>query len=157
MNHNLLGMMVAAAVFAAPGLAGAAPESDEVPLTLTGCVVAGEAKDSFLLTNVAVEEESAAPSNAFYRFDSTKDFKDHVGHRVEVRGKVDLDDLDKGKLEVEVDKGGTAKTKITSERRTVEVDQNVWFGSLGAMTIKADVPTYKFDVDTVKRLEGNCK
>ena len=29
--------------------------------------------------------------------------------------------------------------------------------ALGAMKLKAEVPTYKFDVDKVKRLEGNCR
>ena len=156
MNHKLFGIFAAAALFAAPGLGVAGPDLDDVPLTLAGCVVAGEGKDSFLLTHVVVESESVAPSNACYRFDSTKELKDHVGHRVEVSGKADLADLDKGKLEVKVDKKGNAKTKITSERRTVEVNDNVWFGSQGSMKIKADVPTYKFEVDKVKRLEGNC-
>ena len=157
MKHNLLGIVAATALAAAPVMVAAAPELDEVPLTLTGCVVAGEAKDSFLLTHVVVEGDSVAPSNAFYRFDSTKDLKDRVGQRVEVTGKADLADLDKGELEVKVDKKGNAKTKISSERRTVEVGDNLWFGSPGSMKIKADVPTYKFEVDKVKRLEGNCK
>ena len=40
--------------------------------------------------------------------------------------------------------------------RTVKVDDHVWFGSLGAMKLDAEVATYKFDVDSVKPLEGNC-
>ncbi len=73
---------------------------DDVPLTLSGCVVAGEAKDSYLLTNVVVDGTTLAPTNAFYRFNTTKGLKGYVGRRVEVRGKADLDDVDKGKVKV---------------------------------------------------------
>jgi hypothetical protein len=134
----------------------APPDMEDVPLTLTGCVIAGEAKDSYMLTNVVIDGTTLAPAHAFYRFDTTKGLKEHVGRRVEVKGKADLDDVDKGKLKMKVDKDGRATTEITSERRTVKVNETVWFGSLGAMKLTADVPTYKFDVDSVKRLEGNC-
>ena len=45
---------------------------DDVPLTLSGCVVAGEAKDSYLLTNVVLDETTLASPHAFYRFNTTK-------------------------------------------------------------------------------------
>jgi hypothetical protein len=131
-----------------------APDMKDVPLTLTGCVVAGESKDSFLLTNVTIDGTTAAPTNAFYRFDSSKDLKDRVGRRVEVRGKADLDDVDRGELRVKAE-DGKATTEVTSERRTVKVE-DAWFGSTGSMKLKADVPTYKFKVEQVKLLEGNC-
>jgi len=134
-----------------------AADLDKVPMTLTGCVVPGEEKDSFLLTNVTVD--GPVPHNVFYRFDSTKDLKKHVGQRVEVQGYADLKDMDKGKVKVEVEDGKT-KTEVTSERKTVKVDSaDVFFGSLGAVSkgkMKADVATYKLDVESVKRLEGNC-
>lgn len=134
----------------------APPDMDSVPLTLTGCVVAGEAKDSYMLTNVTIEGTPLAPPHAFYRFNTTKGLKDHVGRRVEVKGKADLNDMDKGKLRVRVDDDGKATTEITSERRKVKVDQNVWFGSIGSLKLDADVATYKFEVEEVKRLAGNC-
>ena len=46
-------------------------------------------------------------------------------------------------------------TEVTSERRTVKVE-DAWFGSMGAMKLDAEVATYKFEVDAVKPLEGNC-
>ena len=136
----------------------AAPrDKADVPLTLSGCVVAGEAKDSYLLTNVTIEGAATAPPHAFYRFNTTKGLKDHVGRRVEVKGTADLDDMDKGKLRVNVDDDGKATTEISSERRKVKVDQNVWFGTIGSLKLNADVPTYKFQVEDVRRLEGNCE
>ena len=156
MQNKWLGFMSAAALFGAVSLVGAAPkvDVDDVALTLSGCVVAGEAKDSFLLTNVTVEGSSIAPAHAFYRFNTTKGLKDHVGRRVEVTGKADLNDIDKGKLRVRAE-DGKVKTEITSERKKVKVE-DVWFGSMGSMKIDADIPTYKFEVEKVKRLEGDC-
>jgi hypothetical protein len=132
-------------------------DTDEIPLTLSGCVMAGQAKDSYMLTNVVIDGTTAAPTNAFYRFDTTKGLKNQVGRRVEVTGSADLDDMDKGKVHVKTDDDKTT-TAVTSERRTVTVDQNVWAGSTGAMNMdmKADIATYKFKVKDVKRLEGDC-
>ena len=45
-----------------PDAAAAPPDMDDVPLTLSGCVVAGEAKDSYLLTNVVVDGTTLAPA-----------------------------------------------------------------------------------------------
>jgi len=137
-------------------VSAAPPDMDDVPLTLTGCVVAGEAKDSYLLTNVTIEDTSMAPPHAFYRFNTSKGLKDHVGRRVEVKGTADLEDMDKGRLRLRVDDTGKTTTEITSERRRVKVEQNVWFGSIGSLKLDADVPTYKFEVEGVKRLAGNC-
>jgi hypothetical protein len=134
----------------------AAPKADagDTRLTLTGCVVAGEGKDSFLLTNTMVEGN--APNNAFYRLDSTKKLKDQVGHRVEITGTADFADMDKGKVKVKTDDKGKTTTSVTSERKTVKVEDNVWFGTTGATKLRADIATYGFEVKNVKRLEGNC-
>ena len=154
---KLLGVLAIAAWTTGAGAkAAAAADMDKVPMTLTGCVVAGEAKDSFLLTNTTVD--GPVPNNVFYRFDSTKDLKSNVGKRVEVQGYAELDDMDKGKLKVKAT-DGKVETKITSERKTIKVPDDVWIGSMGAVgkaKIKADVTTYKLHVESVKRLEGNC-
>jgi hypothetical protein len=157
MQKKWLGMMAAVAMAAGySGTATAAPpDIDEVPLTLSGCVVAGEAKDSYLLTNVTVEGSSMAAPHAFYRFNTTKGFKNYVGRRVEIKGKADLDDVDKGKVKVRT-KDGEVRTEVKSEGRTVKVNDDVWFGSMGAMKVDAEIATYKFDVDSIKPLEGNC-
>jgi hypothetical protein len=156
MHTKLIGILAMSALIGGHNLtaAAAAPDMKDVPLTLSGCVVAGEAKDSYLLTNVVVDGTTLAPTNAFYRFNTTKGLKDYVGRRVEVSGKADLDDVDKGRVQMRV-KDGEVTTEVSSERRTVEI-KDAWFGSMGAMKLDAEVPTYKFDVDAVKPLEGNC-
>ena len=132
----------------------APPDMDDVPLTLSGCVVAGEAKDSYLLTNVVIDGTTLAPPHAFYRFNTTKGLKSYVGRRVEVKGKADLDDVDKGRVRVRAE-DGKVRTEVTSERRTVKAEE-AWFGSMGSLKLDAEVPTYKFEVEGVKPLEGNC-
>ena len=156
---RLLGVLAVGVCAAGIGIsaAPAAADLDKVPMTLTGCVVAGEAKDSFLLTNVTID--GPVPHNVFYRFDSDKDLKKNIGHRVEVQGYADLEDMDKGKVKVKTE-DGKVKTEVTSERKTVKVEsEDVFFASMGAVAkgkMKADVATYKLDVKSVKRLEGNC-
>ena len=156
MHTKWIGIAAVAAMAGGYGLTTAsAHDMDEVPLTLSGCVVAGEGKDSYLLTNVTVEGGAMAPPNAFYRFNTTKGLKNYVGRRVEVTGEADLNDVDKGKVKVRTD-DGKVRTEVKSERRTVTVDDHVWFGSTGAVKLDAEVATYKFNVKSVKLLEGNC-
>src|SRR5947207_9387558 len=100
---RMFGILTVAALALASGHLFAARKGD-TPLTLAGCVVEGQGKDTFLITNVTVD--GSAPANAFYRLDSTKELRDRVGQRVEIAGNVDLGDLDKGKLKVEVSKKG---------------------------------------------------
>ena len=156
MKTKWFGALVVSALVAGDGLTttAAPPDVDAVPLTLSGCVVAGEAKDSYLLTNVVIDGTTLAPANAFYRFNTTDGLKGHVGRRVEVKGKADLDDVDKGRVRVRTE-GGEVTTEVTSERRSVKAKE-AWFGSLGAMKLDAEVATYKFNVVSVKPLAGNC-
>jgi hypothetical protein len=125
----------------------------EIPAKISGCVVAGEAKGSFLLTGVTVDGN--VPSNAFYRLDSTKGLRPHVGQRVEVSGVADLGEYEKGKVKVNTDDGKTT-TKVTAGDQRLKVDSNVWAGSMGAAKMKADIDTYGFEVKRVKRIDGNC-
>ena len=156
MQRTWLGILAVMGLAATYNLTASAapPDIGAVPLTLSGCVVAGEAKDSFLLTNVVVDSTTMTPPHAFYRFNTTKGLKSYVGRRVEVKGKADLADVDKGKVTLRTD-DGKVTTSVSSERRTVTAD-NAWFGSPGAMKLDANIATYKFNVDSVKLLEGNC-
>jgi hypothetical protein len=72
-----------------------------------------------------------------------------------VKGKADLDDVDKGKVKVRTDDGKTT-TQVSAERQSVKVADSVWFGTMGAKKLDAEVASYKFNVDSVKRLHGNC-
>ena len=157
MRKQWLGILTCAAwVSGCGGGAVAAPPSDmkDVPLLLSGCVVAGEEKGSFLLSNVEIDGTTLAPVRAFYRFNTTDGLERYIGRRVEVKGRADLDDVDRGKVRTRM-QDGRMTTELTSERRTVKVE-DAWFGSIGSMTPAADVPSYKFNVESIRPLEGNC-
>ena len=156
MKAKWVGILAVAALSGSYSTISAAvpPALDEVPLTLSGCVVGGEAKDSYLLTNVVIDGTTLAPTNAFYRFNTTDGLKEHVGRRVEVKGKADLDDPDEGKVRVRTE-DGRVTTEVSSEGRTVKAE-DLWFGSSGAVKLDAEVATYKFNVESVKPLAGNC-
>ena len=88
MQTKWLGSLaLTAVVIACASTAAAPPDIDEIPLTLAGCVVAGAAQDSYLLTNVVLDGPGAAPPHAFYRFNTTKGLKNYVGRRVEVKAR----------------------------------------------------------------------
>jgi hypothetical protein len=143
------GTLMGAALAAAPKA-----EMDKVPLTLRGCIVAGEVKDSYLLKDTEVDPAGTAPANAFYRFSSTNGLGSQVGYRVEIKGVADLADPDKGKLKVTA-RDGKMKTKVDSEESMVMANEkNVWFGSAGSAKLKADIVTYKFDIQHVQRIPG---
>jgi hypothetical protein len=144
---------LALALSALPSAQAAPAAKGDIPLTLTGCVVAGDAKDTYLLTGVTIE--GMGPRNSFFRMDSNKELQRQVGHRVEITGTADVGDVDKGTLKVQTEDGKTS-TSVTSERKTVKTEDNVWFGSEGSTKLKADIVTYGFHIKNVKRLEGNC-
>ena len=146
-----------------------AQKRDNARLTLTGCVQAGEAKGSFMLTNVVITgpDVNLAPAGAFYRFNKSEGLQPHVGHRVEVTGTADLDDVDKGTLKVTTKDGKT--TASVTERRNVtakvegsvkaDAETLVWAGSDGSFSrgqMKANVDTYKFEVQGIKMLSAAC-
>lgn len=143
----------------AVGIAGSAfvtrtiARDKDVPMTLTGCVVAGEEPGTFMVTNVVAE--GLGPTNAFYRLDSSKDLARQVGHRVEIKGKADLGDFDKGKMRVKTD-DNKVTTEVKADGKKVKVEESIWAGTMGSRKINADIATYGFEVKSVKRLEGNC-
>jgi hypothetical protein len=102
-------------------------DSDEVPLVLTGCVVAAEQKGEYFIKNTVVSGAgmSKAPAGAAYRLDDAKDLRSHIGHQVEVHGLADLGDIDDGWMKVQRDGTSTqsqpssATVAVNSERNTV--------------------------------------
>jgi hypothetical protein len=73
---------------------------DAKDLTVTGCVAAGTEPNTFILTTKAADaaapapttppaEGAAAASTVTYRLDSPEKVKAHLGHQVEVTGKLD--------------------------------------------------------------------
>jgi hypothetical protein len=149
------GMLALTVALMGLGTVATAKDGDDTPITIRGCVVPGEAKDSYLLTDVEVQGPGVAPSDAYYRFDSTSGLASQVGYRVEIKGKADLDDPDKGKLKVKV-KDDKVETKVSTEGKRVTTEQNLWFGTEGSARLKTDIVSYKFHPDHVQRIPGGA-
>ena len=123
--HMKLGIFIAVAIFAAP-LSGAAVAQDNdkqksrilvedgKEMTITGCV-ARNADGGLILTNAAGKDGSTGSyilARSKDDDDALDDLKDHVGHRVEIKGKAA--DKGDGRIKVETDSG---KTETKSEMK----------------------------------------
>lgn len=160
---NKVSLAASCAVLAtvtATAQSSSASRLDETPLTLTGCVAQGERPDSYLIRNLKVGGAGAvsAPAGAFYRLDTTKGLKEHVNHQIEISGRADLVDVDKGTVTTKTNSAGQSTTSVNSERRTVTAkDATVWAGTAGTETVvKVPVNTYKFKVGGIRMVSSTC-
>jgi len=94
---------VGAQQYPAPKADDKVAPKDAKDLTVTGCVAAGTEPNTFILTTKAASADAAAPaapttppadaaapaSMVTYRLDSPEKVKAHLGHQVEVTGRLD--------------------------------------------------------------------
>jgi hypothetical protein len=104
LSLGILVMVSAATVgaqqYPAPKADDKVAAKDAKDVTVTGCVAAGTEPNTFILTTMAADaaapapttppaEGAAAASTVTYRLDSPEKVKAHLGHQVEVTGKLD--------------------------------------------------------------------
>lgn len=163
----LLAIVSAAAVNAQDKL-----KDDERAITITGCVYAGEAPDTFMLKNVkqlsqgwmAPIPKNASGESVMYWLNTTEGLSDRVGKRVEVTGVVDFSDSHKGQTKVTIDPSKTVdtKTELSSAGRsvTVKTDTKPAVAPIpDATKVTATVPAavvYDIHVKTVRTVPGEC-
>lgn len=154
MRNLSFAIVVAAVASVAASASQDVPDKvNKQPVTLTGCVAAGEKANTYVLTNVtssaAVVGTSGSTAMPVYWLDSPDKLKGHVGHRVEVVGTLD-DDVDKTKVK---EKDGSVEMK--ADGKEVKVPE----GSSAAARLPAEGskgPGYKVKVKSVKGVEGSC-
>jgi hypothetical protein len=149
-------------------------------ITITGCV-AGSDSDSFVLTHVQKTGDSAgastggamlgaggmepATSEVIYWLskDSIKKMRGHVGHKVEVMGKIT--DVSSGTVEVKQEPGKSGPdNKVEVDARgkdaSAKTDRAVEPGAAPRMGTKVDekktMPVHRIDVDTVRMIAATC-
>jgi hypothetical protein len=156
--------VVAAAIVCAGAISGAQTPSPKVkdkiepqPITLSGCVAAGTAANTFMLTNVMRSDTAPAmakaPDVGIYWLDSPEKLKGHVGHQVEVMGNL-ASDTDKATVKA---KGG--KVEVNSERGTKKVtvpDGTPAAAAVAAVGASGKQVNYKVKVDSVKMVSSTC-
>jgi hypothetical protein len=141
-----------------------AKAKDEIvpqPITLTGCVAAGTAKNTYMLSNVKRSDTTpgspGAPDVGVYWLNAPEKLKGHVGHQVEVMGRLEKDtDM----ATVKTNKDG--KVELTSERGTKKVTVPQGTSAAAAVTtvgadgVNGKQVNYNVKVDSVKMTSATC-
>lgn len=111
------------------------------PMTLTGCLRAGEAADTFVLTTAQAQDSA---ETATYHLMGAQDvnLRDHIGQRVEVSGVV--------RAEQEMASSSASRPAANEEKTT---------GTAGSPTVqtRTQLQVRQLDVNSVKALEGKCE
>ena len=151
MKYLSLGVLVLASAAVVGAQQYPAPKADDKmakdakDLTVTGCIAAGTEPNTFILTAKAASTDAAAPaapttppagatagaSPVTYRLDSPEKVKAHLGHQVEVTGKLD-------------------ETKATDAKEATPAPEAAPAGTSGKQ------PSLKLKVKEVKMLSGTC-
>ena len=128
-------------------------------IAIEGCVAAGEKADTFVIG--AVKEIPGAPvqtgQRRFYWLDSTKHLRGHVGHYVQISGRIK--DLERSEMEIELgagENGGAVATIEGPGQADVKVAPSiVGVGTAGLTQKEIDIPItlVKIGVDSVKVLK----
>ena len=127
------------------------------PITIEGCVVAGEKKGTFALSNLREPQGLNVDTGRklIYWLDSTKGIKGHVGHDVRVDGRVT--DLERSQIEIAVGAGanGGAVAKIEGPgMKDVKIPTTV--AGTGASGADVPITLVKIKVAKVTMLKAGC-
>ena len=159
----ILGLVTAAGV--APVVAEAQADGKKfekgATITLQGCVVTAEKKDTFILTNVREWPLSTTEMGKFgkrmYWIEKTDKMKDHVGHTIQLIGKIT--DVEKSEMELKAGENGNGfNVEIEGPGRDVVAPA----GSAGvkpdSRPNKSDIPItlLKLKIDDLKMVSSTC-
>lgn len=145
------------------GMSSGAAQSDDKKfdkgstVTLQGCVVAAEKKDTFVLNNVRewpmATTDMGKHGKRMYWIEKTDKLKGHVGHTIQVTGKI----TEVAKSEMEFKDGGF-KVEIEGPGRDVVTPAANAGVDVKTRPNKDDIPItlLKLKVDEVKMIAANC-
>ncbi len=114
---------------------------DGKDMELTGCVETTSGPASYMLTNALTDGKNGTATHNYFLVGDTGDLKNHVGHMMQIKGKVS--DRGDAKLTVET------KTKVEREHAP---DSN----SKGKTEVKGDSNLPFLAVSSVKMLRASC-
>ena len=114
---------------------------DGKDVELTGCVETTSGPASYMLTNALTDGKNGTATHNYFLVGDTGDLKNHVGHMMQIKGKVS--DRGDAKLTVET------KTKVEREHAP---DSN----SKGKTEVKGDSNLPFLAVSSVKMLRASC-
>ena len=132
-------------------------------VTLQGCVVAAEKKDTYVLTNVREwpvgNSDMGKFGKRYYWIDKAgKDMKAHLGHTIQLIGKIS--DVEKSEIEFKSGENGMGmNVEIEGPGRDVRTPAaNANVNAAGAAAGKNDIPItlLKLKVEEIKMTSATC-
>jgi hypothetical protein len=157
MKIALTGLAVAAALATAGALAAEQAGISKDPVTITGCLHAGQQPGSFVLTDVTDSKGVAA--QVIYWLSSTKGLKDNVGKRISVTGPVV--NVSQGEVEITNDPKDSPPAQVEIKARGKEVEAhtrsaNVTTGAAEKTQTEEKRPVHRIKVQSVTAIAGTC-
>ena len=130
-------------------------------VTLQGCVVMAEKKDTFILTNVREWPVSTTDMGKFgkrmYWIEKTDKMKGHVGHTIQVIGKIT--DVEKSEMELKAGESGNGfNVEIEGPGRDVVTPAGNAGVKAESRPNKNDIPItlLKLKIDEIKMTSSTC-
>ncbi len=159
----ILGLVTAAGV--SPIAAQAQPDGKKfekgATITLQGCVTAAEKKDTFILTNVREWPLSTTEMGKFgkrmYWIEKTDKMKAHVGHTIQLIGKIT--DVEKSEMELKAGESGNGfNVEIEGPGRDVVAPAGNAGVKPESLPNTRDIPItlLKLKIDELKMMASTC-
>jgi hypothetical protein len=130
-------------------------------VTLQGCVVMAEKKDTFILTNVREWPLSTTDMGKFgkrmYWIEKTDKMKDHIGHTIQMTGKIT--DVEQSEMELKAGESGNGfNVEIEGPGRDVRTPAGNAGVNVESRPNKSDIPItlLKLKIDEIKMTSSTC-
>ena len=130
-------------------------------VTLQGCVVMAEKKDTFILTNVREWPLSTTDMGKFgkrmYWIEKTDKMKGHLGHTIQITGKIT--DVEKSEMELKAGESGNGfNVEIEGPGRDVRTPAGNAGVNVESRPNKDDIPItlLKLKIDEIKMTSSTC-
>lgn len=130
-------------------------------VTLQGCVVMAEKKDTFILTNVREWPLSTTEMGKFgkrmYWIEKSDKMKAHIGHTIQIIGKIT--DVEKSEMELKAGESGNGfNVEIEGPGRDVVTPAGNAGVNADSRPNKSDIPItlLKMKIDEIKMTSSTC-
>lgn len=159
----ILGLVTAAGVspVAAQAQADGKKFAKGSTVTLQGCVVMAERKDTFILTNVREWPLSTTDMGKFgkrmYWIEKTDQMKGHLGHTIQLIGKIT--DVEESEMEIKAGENGNGfNVEIEGPGRDVVTPAGNAGVKVEHLPNKDDIPItlLKLKIDEIKMVSSAC-
>jgi hypothetical protein len=107
------------------------------PMTVTGCLRAGEAGDTFILTSAATE--GSQEPGSYQLVGNTDSLGDHIGNRIQVSGTLE------------------SEQELAARTRAVEPERPKGTSGTPTVETKTTVELRRLEVASARLLDGECE